>query len=404
MAEAGGLEEGIQPVDQPLVAAPVGRQRVATVGDGRCLQVGVHVGPPEGVDGLLGVADEDEGGAAPGERPADDVPLDEVGVLELVDDHDVEPARERPADVVTPGPIVDGLGQLHQQLIEGQQARLPQPLVHLPLDAFSEAAPPPGRLVAGRWLELGGRVGDRLGSDGTGHAEVEARRPVTYHPAGIDVADRLGHDRIGILAQRPAFAHGGQHPQAGEGQLAEAVGRGDGGGVEGGQSVGQRLAPPPHLIAAALGHGGHHGVVPDGALPAEDPSERLFVGYQALADPVSQFGSRHAGEGHRQDAGNRSARSDEPGHEGSQGERLPRARAGFEQGHTGVGQRPAQVERRRARWRAHTCSIVSWLRRGSQSRRASRPRRVVSSLAHPGPSSPGAGGSARRALNGTWPP
>ena len=51
-------------------------------------QVGVDVGAAEGVDRLLGIADEDERHAALAERAAHDVPLDRVGVLELVDEHD----------------------------------------------------------------------------------------------------------------------------------------------------------------------------------------------------------------------------------------------------------------------------------------------------------------------------
>ena len=52
------------------------------------LEVGVDVGAAEGVDRLLRVADEDERRAAVAERAAHDVPLDGVGVLELVDEHD----------------------------------------------------------------------------------------------------------------------------------------------------------------------------------------------------------------------------------------------------------------------------------------------------------------------------
>ena len=48
-------------------------------------EVGVDVGAPEGVDGLLGIADQHQGGAALAEGHAHDVPLDRIGVLELVD-------------------------------------------------------------------------------------------------------------------------------------------------------------------------------------------------------------------------------------------------------------------------------------------------------------------------------
>ena len=51
-------------------------------------EVGVDVGAAEGVDRLLGVADQDERRLAVAEGALDDLPLDRVGVLELVDQDD----------------------------------------------------------------------------------------------------------------------------------------------------------------------------------------------------------------------------------------------------------------------------------------------------------------------------
>ena len=54
----------------------------------------MDVGAAEGVDRLLGVADEHEGGAVAAEGGPHDVPLDRVGVLELVDERDLVAAAQ----------------------------------------------------------------------------------------------------------------------------------------------------------------------------------------------------------------------------------------------------------------------------------------------------------------------
>src|SRR5205807_1842425 len=84
VAEAGAPQQGVVGVDQALVTAPVDGQGGLRAGDFGRGEVGVDVGAPEGVDGLLRVADEDEGGAAVAEGEAEDVPLGRVGVLKLV--------------------------------------------------------------------------------------------------------------------------------------------------------------------------------------------------------------------------------------------------------------------------------------------------------------------------------
>ncbi len=65
--------------------APVRQQGVAVLNFGRGLQVREKVGPPEPVNGLLGVADEEQGPAL-GKDAFEDGVLHGVGVLELVDE------------------------------------------------------------------------------------------------------------------------------------------------------------------------------------------------------------------------------------------------------------------------------------------------------------------------------
>jgi len=92
VAEAGAAEHGVQRGDEVLVAAPVGGQCLLVARLARGREVGVDVGAAEGVDRLLGIADQHQGALSRavvlevlGEGAADDVPLDRVGVLELVD-------------------------------------------------------------------------------------------------------------------------------------------------------------------------------------------------------------------------------------------------------------------------------------------------------------------------------
>ena len=75
------------PATRAVVAAPVGAQRADLIRLPDRVQIAVDVGAAERVDRLLRVADQDQRGV-PVEGAADDLPLDRVGVLELVDEHD----------------------------------------------------------------------------------------------------------------------------------------------------------------------------------------------------------------------------------------------------------------------------------------------------------------------------
>ncbi|MDX6682051.1 MAG: hypothetical protein QOG94_2090 [Solirubrobacteraceae bacterium] len=99
VAELRAAERRVVGVDQALVAAPVDVERRALARGLRRVEVGVDVGAAEGVDRLLGVADQHERRVAAAERAPHDVPLDRVGVLELVYEHDAvaiaQPLRDR---------------------------------------------------------------------------------------------------------------------------------------------------------------------------------------------------------------------------------------------------------------------------------------------------------------------
>ncbi len=114
VAQLGAPDHGVHRVEQRLVGAPVDRQGVPLTGGAGGLQVCRDVATAEGVDGLLRVADQHHGAGAH-ESPFDDLPLDRVGVLELVDHHDV-PALSHPAA----GRGVDGFqggGKAAEQIV-----------------------------------------------------------------------------------------------------------------------------------------------------------------------------------------------------------------------------------------------------------------------------------------------
>ena len=94
IAQRGAAQHGLQTLDERGVAAPVDVQRAPFAGGAGGLQVGVDVAAAKAVDRLLGIADQHHRGVT-AERALDDLPLNGIGVLELVD-HDDRPARPHP--------------------------------------------------------------------------------------------------------------------------------------------------------------------------------------------------------------------------------------------------------------------------------------------------------------------
>ena len=82
MAEAGTVEEQAEGVEELPVGAVIRPQR-GPLGAAHGVEIGVHVGAPEAEDRLLRIADRDQ--SMTGEGAVEDLPLQPVGVLELVD-------------------------------------------------------------------------------------------------------------------------------------------------------------------------------------------------------------------------------------------------------------------------------------------------------------------------------
>ena len=90
VAERGPAQQLLHRREQRRVAAPVDRQRLLGRRGGGRGEVRRDVAAAERVDGLLGVADQHHRGVA-AEGPVEHLPLHRVGVLELVDQHDLPP-------------------------------------------------------------------------------------------------------------------------------------------------------------------------------------------------------------------------------------------------------------------------------------------------------------------------
>ena len=373
MAEAGAAQQGVVGVDQALVAAPVDGQgglRAGHLGSG---QVGVDVGAPEGVDGLLGVADEHEGGAAAAEAEAEDVPLDGIGVLELVD-------QRHPVAALQPGPdpravhrVVEGGPQADEEIVVGQDAGQAFAPLHLLPHPQGQAAVHPGRGGSGGkgGLDRGHRVVD----GGVGHPQgvgpAEGAGPLSgVELPDVEVVDHLGQEVALVLQDDDLALDVAGEAEPAEDVLAEPVGGGDGGGVVVGQSGGEA---PAALVDLGRGAGGEEAedvVVLRRGLAGRHPEEALLRADQPLPNPVAQLAGGHAGEGDDEQLVEGDAAGDVAGGEGGDGEGLARPGAGFEDGHSRGRQRPAHVEGDDGLLGAHRSRTSSAARRALQRRRA----------------------------------
>ncbi len=241
-------------------------------------------GAAEGVDRLVGVADDDQLGGGHLRRTGSDQlshqdVLRVVGVLVLVDHHVAEP----PAVVLGHvGESLQDVNRCHDQVVEVQRVGLAQPLLVHPVG------------LAQHPLAVGGLLGDpaavRLLVDQVvlevGHLRGEAARRVAlgvevelahdqrHHPLGVggvvDRERRLEPDRAGLAAQDP---HAGRvegrdpHPVGPRADQADdalahlargLVGEGDGEDLAGPhapgrQQVGDAVGQHPRLARAGAG-------------------------------------------------------------------------------------------------------------------------------------------------------
>ncbi len=377
VAERRAPEHGVQGAQQPGVAAPVAGERGVGVGLPDGVEVAHDVRAAEGVDRLLGVADEDQRDV-PREVPQD-APLQRVGVLELVDEHHPV-AGPQPLRRLADG-VAERVVQAGDEVVVGVQAARPLAALDLAAHGRREGQAHRGSAARPGGLEAGLRVADRPAGQPQrlGAVERGRARALGGELAHVEVVDdlddqvvhRLDEHRVGGVA---GDAERRQHLSA------ELVRGRDGRGVElrerGGEpatahrglGVGDVRQQRRNRIGARAGRGG----IAQAALGAHQP----------LADPLAQFLRGLAAEGDEQQLRQAGvALGDVPGGECGDRERLAGAGAGLEHGGAG-GQLAADVERGRTvrrrgvqHGRHRSTSAAS---RGRHSRSARSPNRVGS--------------------------
>jgi hypothetical protein len=262
VAKAGPAEHGVQRGDEVLIAPPVGGQCLLVARDARGCEVGVDVGATEGVHRLLGVADEHEGALRRtavldvlGKCAADDVPLDRVGVLELVDERDPV-ALAQFGDGERAGRGIGERGvEAREEVVEREDPE--QPLAPFELVARDvgqsrpHCRPPVARRIYRE--DRGFGVGDGGAGDLVGLTPGEGRLVLGTEPADVEVVDDVLEQVERVLHDVATVLHVADDPQTAERLEAEAVGGRDGGGVEVGERMGEPFAADAYLVGRAGG-------------------------------------------------------------------------------------------------------------------------------------------------------
>ena len=353
--EAGSAEDDLQGLDQ-LGGRPAVRGQVLGVVVADRIEVRVHPGPAEPVDGLLRVADQHHR-RVPHERLAQDLPLHGVGVLELVHEHEREPVTQPLLRRLTGLRVPQRVQQPGLHVVERVQADLPLPLLHPRPYSLGERpsflAPRGGSRRRDEWCV---RVVDR------GRAETQRRLEVEGHAVGpcvprqVLVAHRLLDQVVDVLNRQRLGVVVGEHAQFCEHPVAELVGRADHGCVEPhqrgpdtlardlGGDVGQHREPRRIGRHLARTCGGKHlrelrhpGPHPGPQLTGRRAGERDHHELVERDDPL--------GEG--------------PCREGRDGMRLPRTGACLEHDRAAHRQWPSEVERGAHRWASSRGPYVS---------------------------------------------
>ena len=152
LTELRALEQRVVRVQKSLVAAPVDVERPLGPNRRLRLEVRVNVGAAEGVDRLLRITDQDERLAVGIEGAMHDVPLHGVGVLELVDQDDIEALTQAGTRQGASRRITEGVTQTKEDVVVGEDVQSALARLHLPAHALGEAAARRFELVpVGQW-------------------------------------------------------------------------------------------------------------------------------------------------------------------------------------------------------------------------------------------------------------
>jgi hypothetical protein len=324
VAERGTLEQRGTGVEQAGVGPPARGEGVSLVRLPAGLQVGVDVGASEGVDRLLGVADQHQRPAVGGvtgsvdERARHDAPLHRVGVLELIDQCDAVAAPQRracrwPEVVVTQRPV-----QVRQQAVVGQQASLPGAPRHLGADPRGQVQPEPGLGVIRRaWRQLGSRAADDRAPQPDQRVPADARMVAALNVGRHEqVVDDLLDQAVQVLDQLRVTVEVARDAEPVQHMLAEAVDGRDGRRVDVGQRARQAGPALPHMRLVAVGETREHRVGGVEHRAREHGLEVIGGLDESGTDTVAQLRGRRAGEGDDQQVGQaRIGLGDPPGGE-----------------------------------------------------------------------------------------
>ena len=362
ITELGAAQHHLQPVQQRGVAAPVGGQRLLLARRLRRLQIRHDVAAAKRIDGLLRIADQDHRGV-PAERAVDHLPLDLVGVLELVD-HDDRPAV---AHARSRGGVVGVQrgSQSAQQVVVAQDAESPFAVFQFGQNVFRE-------IDAGSGLRSWIRVaGPQLGCRVVDHLAGQLQRStVLQHRivalltevSQVQIVDDLGGEIVKAFQQGDVGGGVARHAERFQHQLAELVRGGDRRRVETGQRIAQPLLAECALVVAALQQVGHQLVVTDRRRIVESD---YSVGDLAAHPLAELLAGRPTERDEQHLIQRRLALGEIARHQTGQRERLAGACAGLQHGGGAFGrQRAEQVE-----W-LHQVGILSARSIGSQSRQA----------------------------------
>ncbi len=302
IAECGAAEQRVETVEQCLVAAPVPGQGRALLGEFGGLQVGLHVGATEGVDRLLGIADQHQRRRVV-EREPQHLPLHRVGVLELVDQHGAVAAAQACGGSGSGDRIGQRVAQPREQVLEADDAPGALATVDLGTHRVGEPHPNCRRALIG-CVEFGHEDGLTVGNSGAGEPPclVEAHRRrcrVVLTPlAQVEIVDHLRHQVIEVLDQHGAGVEVAGCAEADEHQLAELMDRHDRGRVERRERGDQALSAGDDFDVLSRGEVAQQRVV--ASARRGDVDKPVARADQALAHAIAQLLGRGPSERHHQ--------------------------------------------------------------------------------------------------------
>ena len=197
------------------------------------------------------------------EGALEDLPLDRVGVLELVDQGDLPPSPHAGARV-RPG-VVEGVGQLAEQVVVAEHAQAALAALDLGEDVGGEPHPGGrGRVgclgEGGPGLDRGAGVVDHGPTDLEGDVVGPRWRGQVGEAGEEEVVDDLVGQLLEVLDETGVGVGVAGDAEAAQDQLAELVDGGDRRCVEVGERGGQACQPQRSLGLVGVEEPGDHRV------------------------------------------------------------------------------------------------------------------------------------------------